>query len=221
MKNKIWVYLSLAVLLFFSVSMNAIAANTSTVAPWRDDTGNIHIVAQDKKRTGKYSYKTIAVTVTRCIPGTQDMSPDGEYIVLPFDSLTGQYEETDLGNGFISSTFKINEKVFKDKIGEYYSYWLAELEGITKQQIYIKIDSIMCCCNGERQYGYIMDDGTRTGAFIGNTFWNIPNDMYCRECGGNHPPFKDGWRDNTLISSTPICALNHPNAKDGYANGNK
>ena len=216
MRNSIIVCLLFITLLFSVISIDVQAANTSTVTPWRDEEGNIYIVAQDKERTSKYSYKTIAVTITRCIPGTQEMSPDGEYIVLPFDSSTGQYTEADIGNGFVSSTFKINEKALKEKIGEYYSYWIAELEGHTKQLIYIKIDSIMCCCNDERQYGYIMDDGTRTGLIIGNTFWNIPNDMECRECGNSiHLPFVDGWRDNTFVSSCPICALNHPNAKDG------
>lgn len=216
MRNKIIAYLLLVILMFSVLGINVQAANTSTIQPWRDEEGNIYYVTTDKKRTSQYSYKTIGVTASRCIPGTQDMSPDGEYIVLPFDSSTGQYEEVDIGNGFITSTFKINANAFKDKIGEYYSYWLAELEGVTNQIIYVKMDSIMCCCEWNEPLGYILNDGTRTCLTYGNTFWNIPNDMECRECGNSiHLPFVEGWRDNTFVSSCPICAMNHPNAKDG------
>lgn len=211
------VALVVTVLSLFGNTDNVQAANYYSKYAWRDDAGNICFTTYDKKATATYRYKTVGITVARCILGSKERSPAHEYITIPFNADYGELYYEDMGSGMIRTTFVVPEGKFLERIAAYYPAWLAELQ--SGDVCYLVLDSVMVCTlnkdGTEVQYGVLVDDGTRTARFFRNTYWNTP-DNYCTDCGGTLPNFKEGWMDDSVISDTPICGL-HPGVKDGVA----
>lgn len=213
--------LSLCVTLFYWHYVPSEAAHAAKYAV-RDPDGNIIVTTYDH-HSSVYTYKTIGCTVSRCTPGTMQRSPGKEFIVFAFNESVIESSTLPDQKGMIITNFKIPESAFIERIATFYGdNWLSDIQSDSEMPVYVVIDSIMCCCyydaktNERIMYGNLRNDGTRTGRFIGNTYWNIPDTMSCDECGGNFPPLKDGWLNwDSGISSTPICAMNHPNCKDG------
>ncbi len=177
---------------------------------WRDDTGNIIFQVEDKLKTSTLHYKTLGVTIARCDLGTMHRSDDHEYITFPFNSRDVSSSVEQLDNGMIRTQFTIKESVLLSRVATYYPDWLTEIQ--SGDVCYLVLDSVMVCCDSNHAYGFLYDDGSRTGLIIENTYWNIP-DMKCTECGGIVPPLKDGWY-GAPGDGTPIC-YGHPNVKDG------
>lgn len=203
-----------------SISINTLPVSAETRPSkfaWRDESGNIFFQVRDKKKSGQYAYATKGVTVSRCVLGTMERSPAMEYVTFVFSSPDVIVDET-MENGTLVTTFQIPEGVLLSKIAEFYPDWLADLQ--SKKTCYVVIDSIMVSCkygnNESCQYnGYLYDDGSRTGLYLKNTYWNVI-DATCSQCGGELPPLKKGYLE-TPISNSQIC-YGHPNCKDGSSN---
>ena len=202
--NK-WIWV---VLLSFSVmfpSIKAEALHESRYA-WRDNAGNILFQTRDHKRIlSSMGYRTIGLTVHRTVLGTKEYSSEHEFITIPF---TSDYVQTEVvqEDGFTITNFITPESEFLAKVATYYPEWLSELQ--SGETCYVMINCVMICVQydsqGNRQeFGKLIDDGSRTSQFIGNTYWNRI-DMECSKCGGIVPPLMDGFC-RELGNGQPIC----------------
>lgn len=222
-KNKLLIALTLimSVVLIAAIcptaSFEADAKSFASNIAWRDDMGNIYIQVYDRHRTSSYAYETIGFTISRCVLGRKEVSPAFEYVTYSFTSpvVESVVEEKD---GYITTNFSIKESTFLTDIATYYPDWYADI--VSGETCWIVVDSIMRCvqydsAGNKKVDGWFYDDGTRTGSFRENTYWNVI-DTTCQDCGGELPPLQDGYMSSEWgISSTPICAMYHPNRKDG------
>lgn len=225
MKKRIIIPVILSLILGIAILIpSTIPAEASRAAKYasRSPEGDIIITTYDHHSNEK-TYRTIGFTVGRCTLGTRHRSPGHEFVTFALNESVVEVQTNPDSHGMIVTNFTFPESVFMERIATFYGDdWLAELQGVYEQPVYIVIDSIMCCCGLDKEtgekvpYGYLVNDGSRTGAFVGNTYWNIPDTMSCRECGGQFPCLQDGWLDDSQgTSSTPICAMHHPNCLDG------
>ena len=226
MKKRIIIPVILSLVLGIAILIyNTIPVEAGRAAKYasRSPEGDIIITTYDHHSSEK-TYKTIGFTVGRCTLGTKHRSPGHEFVTFAFNEAVVEVQTDPDSQGMIITNFIFPESTLMERIATFYGDdWLAELQGVHGEQpVYIVIDSIMCCCaldktTGKKiQYGYLINDGSRTGAFMGNTYWNIPDSMSCSECSGSFPCLQDGWLDDSQgVSSTPICALHHPNCLDG------
>lgn len=184
----------LALVLLLSSTIPAQAATASSYA-WVDENGDIIFQVKDKTRTSALAYKTVGITVTRCIKGTKTVSPAYETVAIAFSTSSAEAVE----DGSTTSTlFRFPESELMTRIATYYGDpWLSDLQELDEQPVYLVINSIMICVehdeNGkEHQQGFYYDDGSRLGHWTLNVYANIP-DCRCSDCGGTVQPLKNGF----------------------------
>lgn len=210
--KKAIIVLLLAFSMFFCSVIPSHATNTSFSSKyaWRDDVGNVIFQVVDKKKTSVLHYKTVGISLSRCVLGSDKISKNHEYIVFPFNSNKVKVTSEDLAGGLIKTLFKIPESELLTRIATYYPDWLYDVQ--CGEVCYIEINSVMICADSKEKYGFLYDDNSRTGLCVWNTYWNVI-DMHCSECDGTMPPLKAGFNDE-VAGNERIC-YGHPNIKDG------
>lgn len=131
-------------LLLSSVLGIVIPANAASFASkwaWRDESGNIYIRVEDKKKTSDIYYQTLGFTITRCVLESK-VPVEEQYITVRFN----EFQEVELGNGQIGTAFVISEAELMQKIAAASGDWLADIQ--SGKTCYLRFDSIMMTVNG-------------------------------------------------------------------------
>lgn len=206
-------YLTLILLILVMVLFDVIPANASSAFnaskyAWVDESGNIIFQTIDKVRSGTKAYKTLGITVTRCILGTKVISPAYETVAIAFNTSSASLISSD--NGITRTLFKFPESELLSRIAACYgdTDWLADLQCESEQPVYLVLNSIMVCVEYDsagvaHQQGFYYDDGSRLGRWAGNVY---ASDAECRcsKCGGNVPQFKDGFYYLSSGTQSPL-----------------
>lgn len=191
-KSIISMVLTLALLLSSSIPVQAATASSYA---WLDKNGDIIFQVKDRTRTSALAYKTVGITITRCIKGTKMVSPAYETVAIAFSTSSAEAIED---GGTTSTLFRFRESELMTRIAAFYGDpWLSDLRCLDEQPVYLLINSIMVCVEYDKdsvphQQGVYYDDGSRLGHWTMNVYANIP-DCRCSDCSGTVQPLKNGF----------------------------
>lgn len=182
---------------------------------YADPEGNIIFQSHDKKKSSSKSYKTIGVSIARCVPGNKQRHSSGDYIIVPFSFSQIGGTVVDDGNGYITSTYIVTKDFIFSEIQSNNPEWYAELQD-TNRPNYLCIDCVMACYEANARHGYFNPLLQKAS---NNTYWNTI-DSRNKTNGGQYPALQQGWASTSMFNArgSQIDILNHNTVRNDGSN---